>query len=335
VKFVENSVQRALDKGHRITNPRPIAQCSPPIYQSKNLVTMKITQLLFLICFLTTSLTAQKNGNGQLGTKAIQLADFSEIHVNFPVTAKIDCGTTTALSMTTDDNLFDHIRVEVEDDILYIQQKGWVEATKVALTIGAPNLKRLQADGYGLYTVKNIDADEFRVTNNVGLVKLFGKANTLRFGIETGTIDALELVAQEVYASIWSHGKAKVNAVQLLDGKVENGGEVIYTNQPAKNRIKIKGESEVVSADEAKVATQKVDYIDFKLFNNSGKRIQAYVKGPKGKRFSYGFPLNPLQKRREHWPVGSKVYKVGKLGTRTLLATIEADNADNIVKLFD
>ncbi len=296
---------------------------------------MKITQLLVVICLIATSLTAQKNGNGQLKTKSISLADFSEIRVNFPVTATIDCGTTTALSMTTDDNLFEHIGIEVEDDILYIQQKGWVEATKVELTIGAPNLKRLQAGGYGNYTVKNIAANEFRVTNNVGLVKLFGKANTLRFGIETGTIDATGLVVQEVYANIWSHGKAKVNAVQLLDGKVKNGGDIIYTNAPVKNRIKIKGDSQVYSSAEAKAAIKKIDFIDFKLFNNSGTRIQAYVKGPRGQKFSYGFPLNPLQKRNKHWPVGSKVYKVSKVGTRTLLATIEADNADSVVKLFD
>jgi len=106
-------------------------------------------------------------------------------------------------------------------------------------------------------------------------------------------------------------------------------------NQPVKNRIKVKGDSEVVSAQAAKTATQKIDYIDFKLFNNSGERIQAYVKGPRGKRFSYGFPLNPLQKRRENWPIGSKVYKVSKIGTRTLLATIEETDADGVVKLFD
>jgi len=296
---------------------------------------MKITQLLFLICLITSSVNAQKIGNGQLETKTFDLSNFSEIHVNFPVKAKIDCAAATALSITTDDNLFDHILVEVEDDILYIQQKGWVEATKVDLTIGAPNLKRLKTGGYGIYNLKNIDADEFRVMNNVGLVTLEGKANSLRFGTATGTIDAAELVAQEVYASIWSHGKAKVNAVQLLDGKVENGGEIIYINPPAKNRIRVKGDSEVLSVADAKREVQKVDYIHFKLFNNSGKRIQAYVKGPRGKRFSYGFPLNPLQKRRENWPVGSKVYKVSKIGTRTLLATIEDTDADGIVKLFD
>ena len=299
---------------------------------------MKITQLLFLILLTTFSLNAQKNGNGQLTTKDFNLATFSEIRVNFPVKATIDCGITTAVSMTTDENLFDHILVEVQDDILYIQQKGWVEATKVALTIGAPNLKRLQSDGYGIYTVKNIDADEFRVMNNVGLVTLEGKTNSLNFGMEIGTLDAAELIAQEVYANIWSHGKATVNAVQLLDGKVENGGEIIYQNKPAKNRIRIKGDSEVQSVADAakdKQSAQKLDYIHFKLFNNSGKRIQAYVKGPKGKRFSYGFPLNPLQKRKENWPIGSKVYKVNKLGNRTLLATIAATDAGDVVKLFD
>lgn len=299
---------------------------------------MKITKLLFFILLITTSLTAQQNGNGQLTTKNFTLSDFKEIRVNFPVKATIDCGTATAFTMTTDDNLFDHILVEVEDDILYVQQKGWVEATKVELTIGAPNLKRLQSDGYGTYVVQNIDADEFRVMNNVGLVTLSGKANTLRFGIETGTIDAVELVAQEVYASIWSHGKATVNAVQLLDGKLDNGAEVIYTKEPQKVSIRTKGDSEVLSASKAtekEAMAQQIDYIDFKIYNNSGKRLQMYVRGPRGKRFSYGFPLNPLQKRQKHWPIGSKVYKVGKLGTRTLLATIEAADADGVVKLFD
>ena len=106
---------------------------------------MKITRLLFLICLITTSLTAQKNGNGQLETRTIDLSNFSEIRVNFPVKATINCGATTTLSLTTDDNLFDHILVEVEDNILYIQQKGWVEATKVELNIGTPDLERLQA----------------------------------------------------------------------------------------------------------------------------------------------------------------------------------------------
>lgn len=299
---------------------------------------MKITQLLFFILFATTTLNAQKNGNGQLETRNIDLASFSEIRVNFPVKATIDCGATAALSMTTDENLFDHILVKVADDILYIEQKGWVQATKVELTIGASNLKRLQSDGYGTYVVNNIDADEFRVTNNVGLVTLSGRANTLRFDIETGTIDATDLVAQTVYASIWSHGKATVNAVQLLAGKLDNGAEVIYTNKPQKVSIRTQGGSEIFSTkqvEENKALAKKTNYIDFKVFNNSGKRIQAYVKGPSGKRFSYGFPLNPLQKRQKHWPVGSKVYKVSKLGTRTLLATISENDADSVVKLFD
>ena len=127
------------------SSPSPSAN-----FLHQKLVVMKITQLLFLICLITTSLNAQKNGNGQLETRTIDLANFSEIHVNFPVKAKIDCAAATALSMTTDDNLFDHILVEVEDGILYIQQKGWVEATKVDLSIGAPNLKLLQTGGYGI-----------------------------------------------------------------------------------------------------------------------------------------------------------------------------------------
>ncbi|MEM6320409.1 MAG: DUF2807 domain-containing protein [Bacteroidota bacterium] len=299
---------------------------------------MKITPFCFLFVLLSFSLNAQKNGNGQLSTRTIPVADFHEIRTNFPVTATINCGASTSVVMTTDDNLFQHILVEAEDGILYIQQKGWVEATEVTLEINVPNLKRLETSGYGEYIVKNIDADEFRLTNPVGNVTLLGKANTFRLGVETGEVNAKALVAQEVVASIWSFGKATVNAQQSLEGKVDGGGQLIYIKKPATVRVKTRDEGEILSETEAEAAqevAQEIAYINFKIFNNSGKRIQAYVKGPKGKRFSYGFPLNPLQKRRKNWPVGSKVYKVSKIGTRTLLATIEADDADGVVKLFD
>lgn len=75
-------------------------------------------------------------------------------------------------------------------------------------------------------------------------------------------------------------------------------------------------------------------YIQFKLQNNSVGRKHFYVKGPKGKKFSYGFPMNPLEKRAENWPVGSKVYLEGKFGKRDLLVTIKTEDKGGIVKLF-
>jgi len=46
-------------------------------------------------------------------------------------------------------------------------------------------------------------------------------------------------------------------------------------------------------------------FINFRLKNNSLKRINAYVRGPKpdGSHFSYGFPMLPGQVRKKDWSV--------------------------------
>ena len=66
------------------------------------------------------------------------------------------------------------------------------------------------------------------------------------------------------------------------------------------------------------------------------KRINCYVKGPKpdGSYFSYGFPMMPGQSRSKSWSVGSKVYKVGKLGGKKLLTEIEAEDEGQVVTLY-
>jgi len=78
-------------------------------------------------------------------------------------------------------------------------------------------------------------------------------------------------------------------------------------------------------------------YIAFKIKNNSLKRQQFYVKGPKpgGEYFSYGFPMNPGQKRNENWTVGTKVYRVSAMHTKVLLIEIKAENEGQTVDLFE
>lgn len=80
--------------------------------------------------------------------------------------------------------------------------------------------------------------------------------------------------------------------------------------------------------------TSEVEYIKFQLQNNSIKRVHAYVKGPKEKPFSYGFPLNPGAKRPENWPVGTKVYLERNIGANKYLITIKAEDENQVVKLF-
>ena len=58
--------------------------------------------------------------------------------------------------------------------------------------------------------------------------------------------------------------------------------------------------------------------------------------GPKqdGSKFGYGFPMMPYATRKETWTIGTKVYKVNKIGLKKLLVTINKDNENQVVKLF-
>lgn len=297
---------------------------------------MKITQVFIFLLAFSFHLTAQKakNGNGNLETRTIEIKDFNKIVTNFPIKAFVTVGTPTVLTATTDSNLFDDIKMEVKDQTLYIEQIGWVEASAVIIKMGTPNLTNVVSEGYSNFIIKNLNTEEFELTNLVGKVTLDGKVDAFRFSMETGNLDASNLTAQEVYASVWSHGKATVNAIQLLDATVAGDGEINYINLPAKLKTHIKNNGEIISLKDAQTLKPKVQYISFKIQNNSAGRKHFYVKGPKGKRFSYGFPMNPFAKRPEDWPVGSKVYQVSKLGARKLLATIEVENAGQVVKLF-
>jgi len=79
------------------------------------------------------------------------------------------------------------------------------------------------------------------------------------------------------------------------------------------------------------------EYITVKIKNNSWNRQSLEVKGPKkdGSYFGYGFPMMAGSTKKERWTVGTKVYKKTALGSRKLLLTIQKEDANKTVKLFD
>lgn len=79
-----------------------------------------------------------------------------------------------------------------------------------------------------------------------------------------------------------------------------------------------------------------VKFINLKIKNNSGNRYDFYVIGPKPNcsKFSYGFLMMPYAKRNEHWTVGTKIFKINRLGLRSLLVEIYANDENTVVQLF-
>ena len=98
----------------------------------------------------------------------------------------------------------------------------------------------------------------------------------------------------------------------------------------------LKGDTKKVIKRNEELVNNKITWINFKIKNNSWNRHNFFVVEPKqnGSKFSYGFPMMPGTKRNEKWSIGSKIYKVNKLGLRKLLVEIKAENEGKIVDLF-
>ena len=281
---------------------------------------------------------AQVKGNGNIISQEIKVVPFDKIHINFPVTLEVDANAEYALNITSDDNILPKIVLKNNNNKLSILQDEWIQPTKmVRVKIGTKGLTSLEIGGYGNATIFNLNEEKLKVINSVGKVTLMGNANELIFVIETGKLDASKLKAKKVNAEIWSHGEAIVNATDLLEGKISENGKIVYLEKPKTQNLDLGEEAEMISMEENNVQkknTSPIKYIKVNLRNNKFSRIHTFVKGPKNKNFSYGMPFNPKQTREENYPVGTKIFKVNKLGTRKLLVTVKAEDEGKTVDLF-
>ena len=295
----------------------------------------KITLLLFLVGMTGIS---QIKGNKTIETRDFNVAGLEHIKINFYAKVTIDQSAEESMRITTDSNLFDLIDTEVVDGVLHLNQKKWISPSQNAIiTIGAPNLKRVETGTHDITKIINVNSEALQIMSPIGKVFIEGKTKQLNLGVELASVDASKLIAENAYVNIWGRGTASINVLNEVDGKVSKSGTLNYVNTPASNTVKKqKDKHDVEDVSDVKEINEEVKYINFKIKNNSINRNNFYVVGPKpdGSKFSYGFPMMPLSKRQETWTTGTKIYKVNRIGLRKLLVTITAENENQVVKLF-
>lgn len=290
-------------------------------------------KILALLWLVSLSSIAQVKGNKEVITKNFETKDLKVIKVNFYADITVDPSVKEGMTITMDSNLFDKIDTETVDGTLHLDQLEWVQPSqKVIIKIGAPKLKRVEKGTHETLKIENVDLTNLQVMAFVGKVVISGNVQQLNLGIENGTVDASELIAQKVRVNIWGWGKAKVYAEDEIFSKVKNEGRIELVNAPKS----LKGDTKRVLAIMEKEESKKVNWISFKIKNNSWNRNNFFVVGPRGDggKFSYGFPMMPGKVKKERWSVGTKIYKVNKVGLRKLLVKIKPEDEGTTVKLF-
>ena len=290
-------------------------------------------KIIIIALLITASINAQIKGNKNIETRTFSIVNVEQIKVNLYAKITIDYAAKEMMSITADSNLFDNIDTEVLEGKLHLNQLKWIQPSqKINITIGAPNLRRVETGTHETLQLINVDSDHLNVMAPIGHVIVSGNVKQFNIGIENGKIDASKLIAENVRANIWGNGKAKVYAENEIYSIIKNDGRLILVNTPKL----LKGDTRKALAETQKIENTKVNWIRFKIKNNSSNRNNFIVVGPKsdGSKFGYGFPMMPFSTRKENWSVGTKVYKVNKLGLRKLLIKIKPEDEGKTVKLF-
>ena len=298
----------------------------------------RVVQIIIGFYLLIGSIDGQIKGDGNIITKQIEITSIDHLDISLYAKIEVDMSQPVGMTMTADANLFEHIDYEVLDGRLELSQKQWIRPSEdIIIKIGAPDLYKIQQGTHETVIVKGIDRDVFNATALVGDIVLMGRCKILYAGGEVGDIDATGLDAEEVEVNLWNWGKIKLDAPKTIKGIVKDDGQIIYESENTEVDVQKKGGGKVINRLKKEVVTNPdARFIKFKIKNNSLKRINAYVRGPKpdGSFFSYGFPMLPGQVRKKDWTVGTKVFRVTRLGIKKLLLEITEDDEGEVVKMY-
>ncbi|MBX2877493.1 MAG: DUF2807 domain-containing protein [Saprospiraceae bacterium] len=294
---------------------------------------------LSLVLTLTVVLaSAQVKGNKNIITKEFSLEEINRIQIHLYADVVIDCAAKESLTISADENLMDLIDVSADHGRLILDQAEWIKPSQdIQIRIGAPNLEQIQQSTHERVLVKNIDTPSFRAMALVGEIVVQGEAKELRASGEVGIVNAEDFKAEVVNVNLWGWGTIKLDEPKLIEGIVKDGGTVLYKGSDTKVKVRKSGDGKVLNpAEQVAIKDPSAEFIDLEIKNNSPKRIQAYVVGPKpdGRKFSYGFPINPGQVKKKKWSVGTKVYRVSKVGTKKKLVEITKEDEGQVVPLY-
>ncbi len=292
---------------------------------------MRKLVLVALFFFVYYLLSAQVIGNGKMKTISRNFDSIQKVFININGTVDIICGSDESkVEITYDENIVDLVNTSMKGGFLVLDQKKWIEGSRsVEITIYTDELRQLRNDSWSVVNVLGLNQKTFYVNSSISEINLAGKVEQLEVFSESSIINAKQLTAQDASIKISEDGQAHVHVIHSLDVNAHQDAYVSYKSKPEV----IKGMDDQTYV--AKRSSKKTRFINVSFKNNSLNKISAYVKGPKpgGGNFSYGLNFFPLATKKERWSIGTKLYKIGKFGNKTLLHEVIADDENQVVRL--
>lgn len=275
-------------------------------------------------------------GNGDITEQIRPLSQFKSITLDFTADVVVVNGETPSFHIEGEENILPNIGTKIRGGTLYISQDRWIEPThSVKIRVGTPFISELTTSGYSNVAVENLNGPRLRLNIGVGTVTLHGTSDRIQIRTKTGKIDAAQLKTKYVDVAISSHGEVMLGKIDELVANVAKRGKVIYAGDPD---IKVNNDETkdaiVHVEDYKKPEEEDAVYVSLTIVNNSRQRVNLKVEGPQNRNFSYGFSMNPTTKRREDWPVGTRLYTESGLLSDKLLLVVTEEMTSKQVDIF-
>lgn len=279
---------------------------------------MKKLFLLLLFCGLASTLHAQDNtsssrrelrGSGKIIREDRTVAPFQTINIRqflSKVTVEVG-GTQSTVIVEFDDNFKQFLQIGNVDGVLTLdfedpQNKPfWLGKGTINVTVKTPSLSRLRNESNGDVVVNNLTGESFDLANQGnGNVTLRGSVKQLNVvSTANGDVRAQGLTVQKANVITQANATVEVNARQL------NSQQAAHAT--IRNVAKTAARSVI---QESTLKSSANELVTFVLQNNSPKPRTITLRFTEPGNSTYGVvstTLGPYGKRRETYPVGTKI----------------------------
>ncbi len=212
------------------------------------------------------------SGNGNMVTKNRSTSDYDEVKVKGNLDVSLVSGSEGQISIEGESNLIEHIRTEVEGDVLkiYVEKEYWLKPSKgkkLLVTVPFEDLTKVTLAGSGdINSSDVIKASNFKTgisgsgdikliidaQNSEGYVTgsgdltLSGASNNFDCKVTgSGDLMAFDLNSKEVIASITGSGDIEVTATSSIKARITGSGDINYKGNPQREDKKVSGSGDI------------------------------------------------------------------------------------------
>ena len=211
-------------------------------------------------------------GNGSSTTKTLDVGAYDSIEVKGFMDVHLEKGTEGHITVNTDENIHEHIKVAVKDHTLILTTKENVTIkSKIGVHITVPfdSISKVALTGSGnIETKDTIKVNEFSTfvtgSGNImlaveasdvqamitgsGNITISGSSSNAKVNLSgSGDFDGFDLASQNTSVAVSGSGNAEVVAQKNLVAIVSGSGDVIYKGNPDQKEIKTYGSGDISS----------------------------------------------------------------------------------------